>query len=188
MSDNAPFLQGIHLCRDTFGSLHAVGRFRIGAELVHLETQSLRLWSIHPGYLDTAGLVALWREALLAQKVLKGETTGYKSHPQLERFRRSRQPMKAIADYLAGVWAESERRGFNFDHRKIGSRRGAGRLTVTRGQLDYESELLCRKLKKRLREKCPELSSLGQVRPHPLFIVVDGEVEEWERAISDARL
>jgi len=96
--------------------------------------------------------------------------------------------MKAIADYLAGVWAESERRGFNFDHRKIGSRRGAGRLTVTRGQLDYESELLCRKLKKRLREKCPELSSLGQVRPHPLFIVVDGEVEEWERAISDARL
>jgi hypothetical protein len=34
----------------------------------------LRLWSIHPKYLDATGLVALWREALLAQKVLKGKT------------------------------------------------------------------------------------------------------------------
>lgn len=37
----------------------------------------MRLWSIHPKYLDAKGLVALWREALLAQKVLKGETTGW---------------------------------------------------------------------------------------------------------------
>ena len=43
----------------------------------------MRLWSIHPRYLDSMGLVALWREALLAQAVLRGETKGYKFHPQL---------------------------------------------------------------------------------------------------------
>jgi len=30
----------------------------------------MRLWSLHPRYLDAKGLVALWREGLLAQKVL----------------------------------------------------------------------------------------------------------------------
>lgn len=47
----------------------------------------MRLWSLHPSLLDRAALVAGWREALLAQKVLRGETTGYRHHPQLERFR-----------------------------------------------------------------------------------------------------
>ena len=46
----------------------------------------MRLWSVHPRYLDTAGLTACWREALLAQKVLTGATRGYRRHPQLERF------------------------------------------------------------------------------------------------------
>ncbi|HEU5178767.1 MAG TPA: pyrimidine dimer DNA glycosylase/endonuclease V, partial [Burkholderiales bacterium] len=32
----------------------------------------MRLWSLHPKYLDARGLVALWREALLAQAVLRG--------------------------------------------------------------------------------------------------------------------
>lgn len=37
----------------------------------------MRLWSIHPRYLDTKGLVALWRETLLlAQAVLFGNTKG----------------------------------------------------------------------------------------------------------------
>jgi hypothetical protein len=41
----------------------------------------MRLWSIHPEYLDAKGLVALWREALLAQNVLQCNTKGYKKHP-----------------------------------------------------------------------------------------------------------
>lgn len=32
----------------------------------------MRLWSLHPSYLDAVGLVALWREGLLARKVLQG--------------------------------------------------------------------------------------------------------------------
>ena len=38
--------------------------------------QRMRLWSLHPRYLDAKGLVALWREGLLAQAVLKGQTKG----------------------------------------------------------------------------------------------------------------
>lgn len=43
----------------------------------------MRLWSLHPSLLDRAALIAGWREALLAQKVLRGQTTGYRHHPQL---------------------------------------------------------------------------------------------------------
>jgi hypothetical protein len=44
----------------------------------------MRLWSLHPCHLDAKGLVALWREGLLAQKVQACETNGYRNHPQLE--------------------------------------------------------------------------------------------------------
>ena len=37
----------------------------------------MRLWTLHPKYLDPQGLVALWREALLARAVLQGKTRGY---------------------------------------------------------------------------------------------------------------
>lgn len=30
----------------------------------------MRLWSVHPGWLDAKGLVAAWREGLLARAVL----------------------------------------------------------------------------------------------------------------------
>ncbi|WP_396134581.1 pyrimidine dimer DNA glycosylase/endonuclease V [Cellulomonas sp. ATA003] len=47
----------------------------------------MRIWSVHPRYLDRQGLTAGWREGLLAQKVLTGTTKGYRNHPQLRRFR-----------------------------------------------------------------------------------------------------
>jgi len=67
----------------------------------------MRIWSLHPKYLDTKGLVALWRETLLAQHVLEGKTKGYKNHPQLDRFKRSKKPIEVINQYLAGVYAEA---------------------------------------------------------------------------------
>ena len=67
----------------------------------------MRLWSLHPKYLDPQGLVALWREALLAQAVLRGDTRGYKAHPQLDRFRAQASPEAAIAAYLLAVWEEA---------------------------------------------------------------------------------
>ena len=80
----------------------------------------MRLWTIHPKHLDAKGLVALWREALLAQKVLQGGTRGYRHHPQLRRFLATSRPAAALARYLAAVHEESVRRGYHFDAAKIG--------------------------------------------------------------------
>ena len=61
----------------------------------------MRLWTLHPRYLDPQGLVALWREALLARAVLRGEIRGYRHHPQLDRFRAQAAPVSALNAYLA---------------------------------------------------------------------------------------
>lgn len=79
----------------------------------------MRLWSLHPSYLDVKGLLALWREGLLAQKVLEGLTKGYTRHPQLVRFRASGHPARYIALYLAEVADEADRRGYHFAREKI---------------------------------------------------------------------
>jgi len=109
----------------------------------------MRLWTLHPKYLDARGLVALWREALLAQKVLRGATRGYRHHPQLRRFSDLANSPAALATYLAAVQEEAVQRGYKFDVSKIGRRRIRGKMTETRGQLLYEWRHLKRKLKKR---------------------------------------
>ena len=98
----------------------------------------MRIWSIHPGYLDSRGLVALWREGLLAQNVLRGNTKGYKDHPQLMRFKNTGDPIGSIATYLKYVADEADRRGYNFNRSKIASRRNKNSIIVTSGQVDYE--------------------------------------------------
>lgn len=75
----------------------------------------MRIWSVHPSLLDAKGLVACWRETLLAQKVLQGLTQGYKNHPQLDRFKASPDPLVAVCAYLHGLADEAERRGYNFN-------------------------------------------------------------------------
>lgn len=141
----------------------------------------MRLWSIHPRYLDPKGLVALWREALLAQKVLRGETRGYTRHPQLARFRETGSPACAIAAYLGGVADEADRRGYNFDRSKIGEGRFAGKIPVTSGQVEYELGHLASKLKSRAPALSPRLRQIKHIDLHPLFKMVDGEVELWEK-------
>ncbi|HTQ29774.1 MAG TPA: pyrimidine dimer DNA glycosylase/endonuclease V, partial [Opitutaceae bacterium] len=113
----------------------------------------MRLWTLHPRYLDAKGLVAAWREALLAQKVLAGGTRGYTHHPQLARFRAQPRPVPALAAFLRGIADEAARRGYRFDTRKISRPRFSGRITETRGQLLYE----WRHLKAKLRRRAPEL-------------------------------
>ena len=75
----------------------------------------MRLWTLHPRYLDSQGLVALWREALLARAVLRGRTRGYRHHPQLNRFRGAPNPVTCLNAYLRIVYDESVRRGYSFD-------------------------------------------------------------------------
>ena len=141
----------------------------------------MRLWSLHPGYLDARGLVALWREALLAQAVLADETKGYRRHPQLERFRAGARPAALIAEYLRAVHAESIERGYRFDKSKIGRSRTSKRLAVTSGQLDFEWRHLMKKLETRAPEQHEKYLEEASPEPHPLFLVTPGGVADWER-------
>jgi len=143
----------------------------------------MRIWSLHPRYLDRQGLTAGWREALLAQAVLEGGTRGYTRHPQLERFRAEPDPTEAIGDYLAALADEAGSRGYLFDRSKV-HRRGdpARRIVVTSGQLDLEWWHLRQKLALRSPEVAVRWAGIETPEPHPLFIVVDGLVAPWERA------
>jgi len=141
----------------------------------------VRLWSLHPRYLDARGLVALWREALLAQAVLRHRTKGYTRHPQLDRFRSARAPVRSIAAYLRAVRAEAARRGYAFDAGRIARVATAGRTTVTRGQLEWEQRHLLAKLRRRDPSRAAKLAAVRRPHAHPLFRVVPGRVECWER-------
>jgi hypothetical protein len=140
----------------------------------------MRIWSIHPKYLDAKGLVALWREALLAKNVLEGKTIGYKNHPQLIRFKCCKKPIDAINNYLAIVHQEATRRQYNFDKEKINWDFEPDSLSVTKGQIEFESTHLLNKLKTRDPNKYLELKRLKTFEPHSLFTLIDGNIEEWE--------
>ena len=142
----------------------------------------MRIWSLHPCYLDAKGLVALWRETLLAKHVLAGDTRGYRHHPQLQRFQVAAEPLRAIHAYLGAVHAEACTRGYRFDASKFTAVGPVPAIPVTRGQMAYEWQHLRHKLQQRdsarwaaCRDWPPE-----SLMAHPLFRVVDGDVEAWE--------
>ena len=151
----------------------------------------MRLWSLHPKYLDARGLTAAWREALLAQAVLRGRTRGYKHHPQLRRFAESGAPRAAIARYLRALQAEATLRGYRFDASRIGrAGRGRGRgrgdgLAVTRGQLRYEWQHLRHKLRVRSPAWLRRLPATSVPQAHPMFRVVRGGIASWEIIAAD---
>lgn len=141
----------------------------------------MRLWSLHPKYLDTQGLVALWREALLAQAVLRGKTRGYRNHPQLDRFKAHSAPLEAISRYLQGIHDEATHRGYAFDQRKIKSVHRPVVLTVTSGQLAYEWTHLLSKLKVRNPALYKAWRRIDTPVAHSIFDVRAGGIEHWER-------
>jgi len=131
--------------------------------------------------LDPQGLVAAWREALLAQKVLAGATQGYRHHPQLIRFQAQADPSAAIATFLAGLADEAQRRGYHFDATKISSRRFRGKISETSGQLHYEWEHLQAKLRTRAPKLAQDFRDIISPEPHPLFRIIPGDVRDWEK-------
>jgi hypothetical protein len=134
----------------------------------------MRLWSLHPKNLDRMGLLAVWREGLLAQAVLAGKTKGYRNHPQLERF--MGKP-GAIQAYLIEIWEEGKRRGYSFDRRKIGPCSFRGKIRVTEGQIGFELA----HLKKKVEMRAPNFLAGLSKEVNPVFKVVPGPVERWER-------
>lgn len=143
----------------------------------------MRLWTVHPKYLDVKGLVALWREGLLARKVLRGGTRGYINHPQLVRFRAHPDPLAAIDAYLSVVLAEARKRGYNFNAAKIDETAVAAPIEETDGQLAYEWGHLLQKLEGRAPELWRELKETAPA-PHPLFVMVPGGGRKWEKQLS----
>jgi hypothetical protein len=144
----------------------------------------MRIWSLHPKYLDTKGLVALWREALLAKNVLEGNTNGYKNHPQLTRFKNSGNSVDCINQYLQVVYEESLKRGYCFNRNKFIIPTEPTTLTVTSGQIEYEKDRLIEKLKTRDPERPSMLLKETKIDAHPLFRIIDGDIEEWEKNIK----
>ncbi len=140
----------------------------------------MRLWSLHPKYLDARGLTALWREALLAQAVLRGRTRGYRQHPQLHRFRSHRTPLAAIAQYLWIIHAEASARGYAFDRSKVRVPHHGVVLTVTRGQFEHEWTHLLAKLRRRSPLVWRHWRDTRAPRTHPVFRRRRGAVEQWE--------
>jgi hypothetical protein len=141
----------------------------------------MRIWSIHPRYLDSKGLVALWREALLARTVLENKTKGYRNHPQLLRFKSSINPLDAINYYLTAVYDEAAKRGYHFYKNKIKRLKNDCRIPVTNGQVRFEFDHLMAKLKIRDPERYNILFKVNEPDLNPLFFKTEGSVEKWEK-------
>jgi hypothetical protein len=118
---------------------------------------------------------------LLAQKVLSGGTRGYRSHPQLLRFREQMDPLAVISTFLCCLEVEARSRGYRFDATKISERRFAGRIKETEGQLQYEWSHLKAKLRRRAPQLARQFRSVASPEAHPLFRIVPGDVREWEK-------
>ncbi|MDD3284005.1 MAG: pyrimidine dimer DNA glycosylase/endonuclease V [Patescibacteria group bacterium] len=141
----------------------------------------MRLWSIHPKYLDKIGLVALWRESLLAKKVLEGKTKGYKNHPQLERFKKSKNSISSINQYLLYIIEEAKRRNYNFDVKKIQIPKKFETIKVNSKQLEYEFNHLIKKLEKRSPDEIKKLKAIKKIEANSIFETIQGKIENWEK-------
>jgi hypothetical protein len=140
----------------------------------------MRLWSLHPSYLDRQGLVACWREGLLAEKVLDGKTNGYTKHPQLLRFIGTPEPLMALNAYLGCVAEEAIKRGYSFDIGKLQPWSPLFSMEITDQQLAYELRHLVAKLKQRDPAWLKQLAIGPSVTPNPRFTVISGDIASWE--------
>lgn len=153
----------------------------------------MRIWSLHPKYLDQKGLTACWRETLLAKHVLENKTKGYKNHPQLDRFKSYSDPLFAINFYLSEIYKEAKNRNYNYSIEKFDNKfleksfklKSSEKIGVTDGQISYELAHLYNKLKirdqKKLKENKGVILKDKNITPHPLFKIKGGDVERWER-------
>jgi hypothetical protein len=141
----------------------------------------MRLWTLSPRYLDRQGLTGLWREALLAQAVLRGFTRGYRSHPQLLRFRAQAEPLHTIAAYLRAVRTEAAARGYRFDGTLVPDLPAPFPILETSGQVALEWAHLKAKLARRSPDRLEAIKDLILPEPHPLFVIQPGAPQDWER-------
>jgi len=145
----------------------------------------MRLWSIHPKYLDRQGLLACWREGLLALSVArKGFVGAYSKHPQLERFKKTRDPKGAIVSFLQEIAMEMMARGYR--PKALPRPKHRQKIAVTKGQLEFEFSRLQEKLRKRSKAKFLEnrriVSKEKGLKTNGSFYIVAGPKESWEKS------
>ena len=104
-------------------------------------------------------------------------------HPQLMRFRAHPTPVAAVNRYLLELYVEATKRGYAFDKKKIGRSLSNRKILVTQGQAEYELSHLKRKLRKRNHIKYLEIRTVKTPALHPLFKMVKGGIETWERIV-----
>ncbi len=123
---------------------------------------------------------------MLAQKILmgvkKGESARYLNHPQMERFKKHKNPLGALATYLFYVWKEDVWGAYGFDKDRIKGVLIEERMEVTSGQLEYEFKHLKKKLKIRDAEKYKELLTIKEIEANPFLVVKKGPVASWEKS------
>ena len=153
----------------------------------------MRIWSIHPMYLDSKRLTAQWREALLCRAVLEGNTKGYKKHPQFLRVKNFHQPHYFINMFLYEIWNESKNRGYSFDKDKLMSdlslKYGCllDLMEVTEGQLEYEFKHLQNKLgefNSKYIENNQMINEDG-ILPNPCFMSIQGDIMDFEKILKN---
>jgi hypothetical protein len=141
----------------------------------------MRLWTFHPKYLDVKGLAAVWRESLLAQKVLDGKTKGYRFHPQLIRFRMQRDPIGSIGAYCYDIYREARLRGYYFDLTKILCPDYSDLMQETLNQMLLEWQHYLRKINVRSPMLYKKYILIQYPEPHPLFKIIEGAARDWEK-------
>ena len=147
-----------------------------------IKQYNMRLWTVQPRFLDAKGLVALWREGLLAKAILEGKTHGYQKHPQLIRFRLHNQPLEALSWYLYSVLIESQNRNYHFDRAKLPMQiLPVESIEESQGQLEFEWLHLLNKLSVRDPDRFHRLSCIKSPEPHPLFRIVSGGIKSCEK-------
>jgi hypothetical protein len=144
----------------------------------------MRLWSIHPKYLDKKGLVGLWRESLLAKKVLEGKTKGYKNHPQLIRFKESENKLLYLNHYLYEVYKEGKKRNYKFNFEKINKsllEKRIKKIPITNCQLKYEFNHLKNKLIRRDKKHHNKINLTKSIKSSNIFTIKKGKICHWEK-------
>lgn len=141
----------------------------------------MRLWSLHPKYLDTKWLLACWREWLLARNVLLWITKWYKNHPQLDRFKASIDPIKSIDAFLTQIYLEANNRWYSFDYKKLGLVNDEGIINVNEWQVIFEFKHLLNKLQKRDKNNFIKYSKIKNIEVNPIFNIIEWNIEKWEK-------
>jgi hypothetical protein len=141
----------------------------------------MRIWSIHPKYLDSKELLNLWNETIQAKNEFLTKFSGHFSNKQLERFLDLKNPLEAINSYMSSIYREAVKRDFSVDDSFMDwDFDDSIQIPVTAGQISHEISKLKSRLRERDEKKLQKLNGRTFLELHPIFYSVPGTIEEWE--------